>query len=185
MVLTYVPKKAAELTYYLFDRKLPPELFNIFRSKRIEQKNFNADLWIIGASHVLRVEGPSKALTEVVASLGNIVPGEGLVKSGQPWEDDLHVAKDEGRLRYRASSKKLMFGDFSDYEEKHREIEEQGREGLFFSFLSAPKQKLAPFTAVTIDGASHFSVETVHAFPAEQTLIYTQTRVDLTDGVSG
>jgi hypothetical protein len=179
MALAYVSQKAAQLTYYLYDRKLAPEVFSIFRSRRIEREKFTADMWIIGMSHVLRIEGEGRAFTEVVAAAHNGLPTEGLVESTELWARDLQYTKNDTRLRYQVSSRKLVIDDDADYEEKHLEIAELETDRLFFSFPARPDARLAPFTAVT-PGPSEklFEVETVHAYPEERTLIYTQTKVD-------
>ncbi len=178
MALDYPPRKASELTYFLYERRIPDEAFEIFRSRRVEREHFVADVWITGAGHVLRFDAFDKAFTEVVAAASGSLPSENVIESAGLILRDFTFARNEPRFRYQVSSRKLVIGDEADYEEKHSEIEEMKSGGLFFAFPATDGARLAAFTSVAVSDAP-FAIETVHAYPAETTLIYTRTKIDL------
>ena len=72
-MLTVRPK-VAELTFQLYGRPLHPELFQIYKSRRIERGGYEAKIDITSAGHVVTWRYDGLTLTEVAASANNPLP---------------------------------------------------------------------------------------------------------------
>lgn len=72
-MLTTRPK-VAELTFQLFGRPLHPELFQIYRSRRVDRGMYQAKIDITNAGHVITWHYRNLTWTEVAVAAGNPLP---------------------------------------------------------------------------------------------------------------
>lgn len=173
-------RKASALVYYFFRKKLPPDLFRILRSRRVLHEGVRADLFVIDGSHVLSFEAFGKNFTEVVTSSNHPFPNDGAVETSGLYAKNLAFASKEERFKYSVTSRKLVIADDADYEQKHLEIAETHSNGLIHVFKVEEDSRLSPFTAMeAVKGQKSLTVESTHAFPAEKTMIYTQSRIEI------
>ena len=70
-----------DLQFYLYQRALHPELFRINQVKRIEQRRYTAEIWIVGLSHVVTVQHGKHCLTELITDENEVLPKMGLAAS--------------------------------------------------------------------------------------------------------
>ena len=63
-----------ELNFYLYDRRLWPENFEILRSNHIESEGYTADVWIIPGGHAFRFSVGQRSYTELAESGGKPAP---------------------------------------------------------------------------------------------------------------
>ena len=72
-MLTIRPK-VAELTFQLYGRPLHPELFQIYRSRRVDRGRYQAKIDITSGGHVITWRCGNRTLTEVAAAAQNPEP---------------------------------------------------------------------------------------------------------------
>ena len=64
---TPIRQSISELAFYLFERPLHPELFNIYGSRHFFQGDYEVLIWITGCSHVVSVFSRGHCMTECIA----------------------------------------------------------------------------------------------------------------------
>ncbi|MCA9132439.1 MAG: DUF2617 family protein [Planctomycetales bacterium] len=74
MDVSTVRPKVAQLTFQLLGRSVHPELFHIYKSQRIDRHNYTAQLDITADGHVIRWTAGNATLTEVAASMHQLLP---------------------------------------------------------------------------------------------------------------
>ena len=72
-MLTARPK-VAELVFRLYGRPLHPELFNTLQSRTVERKDYQAQIDITSAGHMVRWQSGGITLTEVATSAHHPMP---------------------------------------------------------------------------------------------------------------
>src|SRR5512137_1529436 len=74
-------QRVGDLKFALYHRPLHPELFRIHHSRHIERGAYQADIWVIGLSHVLTVQSAGRCVAEVTTDDLEVLPQNGLVTS--------------------------------------------------------------------------------------------------------
>ncbi|MEZ6135048.1 MAG: DUF2617 family protein [Pirellulaceae bacterium] len=77
MNISTVRPKVAELTFQLLGRSVHPELFQIHKSHTIERENYSARIHITADGHIITWKSGRTVLTEVAASVHQLLPGSG------------------------------------------------------------------------------------------------------------
>ncbi len=169
-------QRVEELQFCLYQRPVHPELFQIYRVKRIEQARYKAEIWIVGLAHVVTIQAGDKVLTELISEDTELLPKSGLATSFRFRGERDHNQSFDGGLKYILSTQverltpQLFPATHRDY--VHHA---QSRE-LFVSFDEWANEGLAPFSFVDYDARDHeFHVHAFHAFPEELTLLKTQS----------
>ena len=71
----YVEQRVSNLEFYLYEGRISPSHFQIFRQSRLKRCKYDAEFWIIGSSHVVIIETENDKLTEIVsADQGRLPP---------------------------------------------------------------------------------------------------------------
>lgn len=183
MSLICGPAKSSELFYFLYNRRLWPEDFEIFRSKRFESGGFSADVWVIKRGHVFRFMSGGKEYTEVAASGQNGIAPEDAVEKALMTGRAYSYAVSEPEFNYTISCRALHIPEESAFAEKYFEIGELKTKGLFKAFPETEGEMLPPFTAIAASSdGGRFGIEAVHAYPAERTLVYMRSAVAVSGG---
>jgi len=170
---------AGDLRLSVFLRTVHPEFFTI-RARRVLEAasgRFRAEVWLLDAGHVISFIEGERAVTEVIAARDLALPKRGLVR-----EMDL-VGEREQRLENRGEVLYQMtyLLDAADADTYRREAEELlagARQADLFAESPADLAGRAFAYAVPELRAASLLVHTWHGFPAEATILKTQTLIE-------
>ena len=74
-------QRVAAVRFYLYDRPLHPELFEIHHQRRIVKAAYEAQIWVTGCTHVIGVFREKKSLAEIIGSPHLMLPQRGMLSS--------------------------------------------------------------------------------------------------------
>jgi len=144
--------------------------------KRIKQARYQAEIWIVGLTHVVTVQSGDQVLTELIAEDPEVLPKTGLATSFRFRGERDHLQSFANDFRYILSTQvermtaQLFPATHRDY------VHYAQNRGLFLSFDEWSHDGLAPFTFIDFDARDHeFHVHAFHAYPEELTLLKTQS----------
>ena len=171
----------ATLRFYLYDRPLHPELFDIYHDHHVVKDGYEAQIWVTGCSHVIAFHGEDGSVIEVVAAEGAELPERGrLVDLPFRGENDYEQHLPDG-LHYMMNFQVEQMSPMV-YSKTHHDLARVGvQRGLFVPFpmwmIRAP---LTPFTFIDYDAKPRsLHLFAFHAFPEDLTVVKTQTIFDV------
>lgn len=167
---------ADELYFSLYQRALHPELFHIYQTKRIEQRLYQAEIWIVGLAHVVTVQFYDQYLTELVAEPSELLPRVGLANTFRFRGERDYSQTFTGGVRYILSTQvERMTANL--FPATHRDLARDAkRRGMYWAFEEWGYDGLKPFTFVDYEAREcEFHVHAFHMFPAERTIVKTQS----------
>ena len=167
---------ADELHCSLYQRALHPELFHIYQAKRVEQRLYHTEIWIVGLAHVVTVQFRDHCLTELVAEQSDLLPRVGLANTFRFRGERDYSQSFAGGLRYILSTQvERMTANL--FPATHRDLAQDGeRRGIYWAFDEWGHEGLKPFTLVDYEAREYeFHVHAFHMFPAERTIVKTQS----------
>ncbi len=170
----------SQLQFFLYDRPLHPELFDIYQQRRVVKADYEAQVWITGISHLIGFYRGDATLVELLAESNTQLPTHGrLVALPFRGEKDQEFTHVDG-IRYMMSFQvETMSARL--YGRSHSELAAlAARRGLFVPFPNWAVNSLTPFTYIDYEAkARELHVFAYHAFPEELTLIKTQSIFEL------
>lgn len=175
-----VSHQAGDLALYLYDRPLHPELFRHFHDFRVTQTRYHADIWLIGLAHVVTVTAGNRSMTEIIAPESDVYPSRGvLTRFRLKGERDLEKPGPEG-WHYLVSTQVEQM-DEPLYKAVHMDLlRHASRRKCFVSYDHVGDGDMSPFSYVDHEARDReFHVHAFHAFPAERTIVKTQTIVEM------
>jgi len=173
-------QRVADLNFYLFEGVVHPELFDIREVCTYERNAFRADVWLVGGGHVVVVGGGPGGVTEVVSPTREVLPWHRLLHTfalGQRTEDTYSCLS---AFVYHTSflRERLPEAVFADEHAAH--LTDAGSGRMLVRFPPAVPGGLPPFARVDVEATQrHVSIQAVHAFPGEHTLVKTQSLIEL------
>ncbi len=173
-------QSVSELQFFLYNRPLHPELFDIYHDHRVAKGGYDAQIWVTGISHVIGFFRSETSVVEVIAESSAELPERGrLLQLAFRGEKDQEVNYLNG-IRYITSFQVEKMSPRL-YARTHQEMsEEVAVSGLFVPFPEWAAGTLSPFTYIDYEAkASELHVFAYHAFPDELTLIKTQSIFEL------
>jgi len=168
------------LRYYLFDRPLHPELFDIHHDHHVVKPAYEAQIWVTGCAHVTGFFREKQSLVEVVADEGGELPAGGrLLELPFRGERD-HERKRSGGIHYMMNFQVETMSP-AVYSRTHHELARMGTQrGLFVPFPMWTTRGLTPFTYIDYSAKpNELHVFAFHAFPEDLTIIKTQSIFEL------
>ena len=171
-------QSVSSLRFFLYDRPLHPELFEIYHDHHVVKKAYESQIWVTGCTHVIGVfRDDGRALLEVVADARADLPQRGLLKE-MPFrgERDHEYACGED-IRYMVNFQVETMSPMI-YTRTHHDLARAGAQrGLFVPFpMWMVRSPLTPFTYIDYDAKpDQLHVFTFHAFPEDLTIIKTQS----------
>ena len=169
-------QRVEDLHFCLYQRSIHPEFFHVHQVKRIEQRRYQAELWIVGLAHVAAVHYGHHVLTELITDDSESLPKVGLATSFRFRGERDHTQSFNNGGRYILSTQvERMTPQL--FPATHRDYLHYGRNrGVFAQFDEWAYDGLAPFTFIDYDARdSEFHVHAFHVFPEEMTLLKTQS----------
>lgn len=174
-------QRVADLKFALYRRPLHPELFTIYQSRHLEQAAYQADIWILGLSHVVSLQSAGRCVTEVTTTDVDVLPQNGLVTSFQfRGERDHHEKFDDG-LHYILSTQVEKMNR-NLFHASHRDLlNYASTRGILVKFEDwTDDDNLVPFSFVDWELRNReLHVQAFHAFPADYTILKTQSIVEV------
>ena len=173
-------QRLASLRFYLYDRPLHPELFDIYHDHRIVKASYEAQVWVTGCSHVIGLYRGRQSLVEVTGGADDELPTRGrLLELPFRGERD-HEYKRADSINYMMSFQVETLSP-AVYSRTHHDLARLGsRRGLFVPFPMWMVRSLTPFTYIDYQAKPHqLHVFAFHAFPEELTLVKTQSIFEL------
>ena len=171
-----IKQRVDDLHFCLYQRAIHPELFHIDQVKRVQQARYQAEVWIVGLSHVVTVAYGDHILTELICEDTDLLPKVGLATSFRFRGERDHAQAFSSGMKYILSTQvERMTPQL--FPATHRDYVHYAQDrGLYVSFDEWTHDGLAPFTFVDVDARDHeFHVHAFHAFPEEMTLLKTQS----------
>jgi len=165
-----------DLQFYLFQRPLHPELFRINQVKRVEQRRYTAEIWIVGLAHVVTLQYGKECLTELITDETEVLPKMGIAASFPFRGERDHTQSFGDDMRYILSCQvERMTPNL--FPSSHRDLMKYAQKrGLFVMFDEWEVDGIAPFTFIDYEAREHeFHVHAFHAFPDSTTLLKTQS----------
>ena len=170
----------SSLRYYLYNRPLHPELFDIFDSRDVAKRSYEAQIWVTGCSHVIGFYRDGHSLVELTADAEVELPRRGLLLE-MPFrgERDHERKRAEGvhyMMNFQVETMSPMV-----YSRTHHELARQGmKRGLFVPFPMWMTRSLTPFTYIDYEARpNELHVFAFHAFPEDLTIVKTQSLFEL------
>jgi len=170
----------SKLRFFLYDRPLHPELFDIYHDHHVVKRAYEAQVWVTGCSHLIGFYRGSSSLVEMTAEADSELPSRGrLLEMPFRGERDHQCKRAEG-INYMMNFQVESMSP-AVYSRTHHELARLGaRRGLFVPFPHWMTRKLTPFTFIDYEAKpSELHVFTFHAFPEDLTIIKTQSIFEL------
>jgi hypothetical protein len=164
------------MQFCLYQRAIHPELFHIYRVKRLQQARYYAEIWVVGLAHVVSVHHGNVVITEVVSEETEMLPKSGLVTGFRFRGERDHAQTFEDGTKYLLSTQvERMTPQL--YPATHRDYVHYGHNrGLFVTFDEWTYQGIAPFSLIDFDARDHeLHIHAFHSFPEEMTILKTQS----------
>ena len=164
------------LRFYLYDRPLHPELFEIYRDHHVVAGQYEAQVWVTGCSHVIGFYRGRQSVVEVTAAADAMLPERGrLAEIPLKGEREHEYRRDDG-IHYMMNLQVETMSPMV-YSRTHHELARQGADrGLFVPFPTWRSNSLTPFSFVDYEvRPSQLHVFAFHAFPSDLTIVKTQS----------
>jgi len=167
----------ADLRLSLYLRTLHPEFFTIRARRAFEHSGLEFEVWLLEVGHVVTfIDGP-EAITEVLAPRDLELPKRGLVRTLDLVREHEHRLETRGPIVYHMAYQ-VDAEDPGTYQREAEELLASARQGHLFS--EEPREVARrPFSyAVPEPKGRGLLVHTWHGFPAESTILKTQTLIE-------
>lgn len=168
--------KVAQLTFQVLGRSVHPELFQTFKTRRIDRDAYRVVSHITSDGHVVACTRGDVTLTEIAASSFQLLPeGERLVeqpmlgshKQRMEYSDDIRYEFEYGLERVPAEMFWMIQKQLGESRKNHEMIQEFGASGRI---------AIGGISFVNIETRlTSFRVQAIHTFPDDLSLLKTQS----------
>jgi hypothetical protein len=173
-------QKVSTLRFYLYDRPLHPELFDIYYDHQVTMERYEAQLWVTGCTHVIAFHSDGQSLVEVTADADCELPRHGIQLELPFRGEKAHETLKQWPIHYMMNFQVESMSPMA-YSRTHHELARLGaRRGLFVPFPTWRSRSLTPFTFIDYEvRPDQLHVFTFHAFPDDLTMVRTQSIFEL------
>jgi hypothetical protein len=174
-------QRVSSLWFYLYDRPLHPELFDIYHDHHVVKCGYEAQIWVTGCTHVTGFFRGGKSLVEVTADAGAMLPQRGRLLALPFRGERDHQRKRADGINYMMNFQVEAMSP-AVYSKTHHDLARIGAQrGLFVPFpMWMTRVPLTPFTFVDYRAKpNELHVFTFHAFPEDLTIVKTQSIFEL------
>lgn len=167
-----VRPRVAELAFSLLGRSLHPELYSIFKSRRIERSGYEAKLDITNSGHVITWIGGGQTLTEVAASARQPLPVRRQLISTKIQGKRCEQHECRGGATYRTQYQLESIAPELFWSLQKQLFDGPAPEGLVFRFNSSGRLALGAFSYIHVETRSRsMLVQAVHTFPDDYAIL--------------
>jgi hypothetical protein len=171
----------ADLRLSVYLRPIHPEFFDIRARKVFSRARFDAELWLLAPGHVVSLTSGDCGVTEVIAPRDVELPRRGVVRQVDLGGDREHRLETRGPVLYT-----IVYEIHPEPPETYRKEAEEllagARQSDLYSEMGHDVATRAFSYAVPELRADSLLVHTWHGFPAENTILKTQTLIERVDG---
>jgi len=174
-------QSVSSLRFFLYDRPLHPELFDIYHDHHVVKKGYEAQIWVTGCTHVIGVFRDGQALLEVVADAHTDLPQRGLLKEMAFRGERDHEYRHGVGIKYMVNFQVETMSPLI-YSQTHHDLARVGAQrGLFVPFpMWMVRSRLTPFSYIDYEAKrDQLHVFTFHAFPEDLTIVKAQSIFEL------
>ena len=175
-------QRVASLRYFLYDRPLHPELFEIHSDHQVCRRAYEAQIWVTGCTHVIGFFRDDSAVVELTADDRTDLPKAGVIRQMPFRGEKAHHHRRTGGVNYMMNFQVEQMSPMV-YHKTHHDLAKIGaKRGLFVPFPTwMNRPPLTPFTFIDYEaGTSGLHVFAFHAFPDDLTIVKTQSIFELT-----
>lgn len=179
-MLTTRPK-VAELTFQLYGRPLHPELFQTYRSRRVDRGKYQAQIDITSAGHVITWRHGGVTLTEVAAAAGNPLPKARrlLFHRLRGEHHDLHRSRGvvyQMGFQLEIAEPEIFWGFQQEL------LQDGQRSGLLHTFDGGGRLALGAISCIHLETRDRsLLIQAFHTFPADLAIVKSQSLFELSD----
>lgn len=172
--------QAVDLHLFAFERSLHPELFRHYADYKVSQTRYTVDIWITGLSHVVTVATGNRSFTELLSRDSEIIPTRGIVTRFRLKGERDHEKRSPEGWGYMTSTQVETMEE-ALYKSVHFDLLRHAeRRGWFVQYEGLAENELVPFSYIDQEARdSEFHVHAFHAYPAERTIVKTQSIIEL------
>jgi hypothetical protein len=170
----------ADLQLRLYLRALHPEFFTIRARRTFGHGAFGGEVWLLDVGHAITFVEGTEAVTEVIAPREMELPKRGLVRTLDLVGQNEHRLEARGPIIYHMAFQ-VDTQDAATYVREVEELLASARQGHLFIEDTREAVK-RPFSYAVHDPQGRgMLVHTWHGFPAENTILKTQTLIERMD----
>jgi len=171
----------SSLRYYLYDRPVHPELFEIYHDRNLIRGRYEAQIWVTGCTHVIGFFRDRHAMVELLADDEASLPTAGVIRQMPFRGEKAHHHRRAGGISYMMNFQVEQMSPLV-YHKTHHDLAKIGaKRGLFVPFPTwMNRPPLTPFTFIDYEASSTgLHVFAFHAFPDDLTIVKTQSIFEL------
>ncbi|MBT3198843.1 MAG: DUF2617 family protein [Phycisphaerales bacterium] len=171
----------SSLKYYLYDRPIHPELFEIYNDRHLITSGYEAQIWVTGCTHVIGFFRDGRSLVELTADDRADLPQRGMIKHVAFRGEKVLQHKRSGGINYMMNFQVEQMSPMV-YHKTHHDLAKIGAaRGMFVPFPTwMTNPPLTPFTFIDYEAKpSGLHVFAFHAFPDDLTIVKTQSLFEL------
>ena len=171
---------SSSLRFRLYTRPLHPEFFDIYHDHHVVQKDYEAQLWVTGCTHLIAFHHQGRSLVEVTASCDSELPPRGRILDMPFRGEKDHEYRGQDGIKYLVNFQLELMSPMA-YTRTHHELARLGaKRGLFVPFPMWMSKSLTPFSYLDYETRpDQLHVFSFHAFPEDLTIVKTQTIFEL------
>ena len=181
MEISETVQRVADLKFVLYRRPLHPELFHIRQSRHLDRAAYQADIWVMGLSHVVTVQSNGRCVTEVTTDDVEVLPHNGLVTTFQFRGERDHLENFDDGMRYILSTQVERMNQ-NLFHASHRDLLAYANSrGILVRFDEwAEGENLVPFSFLDFEARDReLHLQSFHAFPLDFTIVKTQSIIEV------
>lgn len=169
-----------DLYFFLYERTLHPELFQIYKIARVQQRRYSAELWVLPLGHLVTIQFEKGFVSELISPANDLLPKSGLSTSFRFRGERDHTQTLGNGLTYILSSQVERLTP-QVFPSTHTDLAKHAqRKGMLVTFDDMESDGLAPFSYVDFEARDHeFHVYAFHSFPDDLSILKTQSIFEL------
>ncbi len=167
------------MSLHLYRRPIHPELFETLAHREVCRDDYTLSVRITPSGHVIAWRSANLFLTEITAARGQPLPGRGHVWRHRFQGEQTDAFRASPLICYQMSAQAEVLSD-QLFERIHDELMADGQKrGLLHLLHPHRRFGLSPIGFVAADARPGcLVINTFHTFPAECTLLKTQTLIE-------
>ncbi len=181
MDVSTVRPKVAQLAFQLLGRPVHPELFQSYKSVRVERDNYRVDIQITVDGHVITWQSEHGSLTEIASSKHQELPsGHRLVSTPvTPAASDRVECGPGVHYKYECALERVSADMFWMIQKQLKETDDAS-DDLIYVFDSSGRVAIGGMSLIHFDTRqSSFHIQAIHTFPDDMALLKTETTFSL------
>ena len=175
-----VRPKVAELAFQLYGRSLHPELFEIYKTRRLRRGGYEAKIDITSAGHVVTWRYKGNTLTEVAASAQHPLPRRRrLLRHRLCGERSDHVDC-RGGIKYQVNFQLEPVAPEVFYTFQEELAYDSERKGMLHTFDASGRMQLGAISYINVETRNRsLLVQAFHTFPDDYAIVKIQSLFQL------